>query len=78
MYIDRGTKPEKSMFIKCFLPSCQMGWMWIPDIFTGVDEYLPLPAPTNVQAEPEDKGVMLSWDGLFQGSVFTAFWEFGV
>lgn len=75
MYIDRGTKPGEKYVYKVF-PAFLPDGMDVDTgyFFTGVDEYLPLPAPTNVQAEPEDKGVMLSWDGLFQGSVFTAFW----
>lgn len=42
--------------------------------FTGVDEYLPLPVPINVEAEAGDKMVTISWDAISQKGAFTAFW----
>ncbi len=42
--------------------------------FTGVDEFLPLPSPVNVKAEPSDKSITLTWDALSQEGFFTAFW----
>ena len=42
--------------------------------FTGVDEYLPLPSPVNVKADPSDKSITLTWDAVSQQGFFTAFW----
>ena len=42
--------------------------------FTGVDEYLPLPSPVNVKADPSDKSITLTWDAISQEGFFTAFW----
>lgn len=42
--------------------------------FTGVDEYLPLPSPVNVKADPSDKSITLTWDAISQQGIFTAFW----
>lgn len=42
--------------------------------FTGVDEFLPTPVPINVEAEPGDKMVTLTWDAVSQKGAFSAFW----
>lgn len=42
--------------------------------YTGVGEYRPLPKPTNLNAEPGDKMVSLTWERVFQEEAFTGFW----
>lgn len=42
--------------------------------YTGVDEYRPLPAPTNVMADPGDKNVTLTWEKYLQEGIYTGFW----
>ena len=43
-------------------------------VFTGVDEYMPLPAPINVSAEAGDKMVTISWDKKYQESFYNSYW----
>lgn len=42
--------------------------------FTGVDEYIPLPAPIDVKAEASDKIITLTWDRELQSRLFNSFW----
>ncbi len=42
--------------------------------FTGSDEYMPLPAPTNVKAEPGDKEVTITWDNQSQEEFYGSYW----
>ena len=42
--------------------------------FTGVDEYMPLPAPLNVKVETADKMVTLTWDKAYQSDLYNSFW----
>jgi len=49
----------------------------IPDtavFFTGVDEYMALPAPLNVKAEEADKMITLTWDKVYQSDLYNSFW----
>ncbi|WP_320020381.1 hypothetical protein [Labilibaculum manganireducens] len=42
--------------------------------FTGIDEYMPLPAPLNVKAEEGDKMVTITWDKKYQEDFYNSFW----
>ncbi|TAJ12605.1 hypothetical protein DMA11_11965 [Marinilabiliaceae bacterium JC017] len=42
--------------------------------FTGPDEYLPLPSPFDLRAEPGDKMVTLTWDRKYQSEIYNSFW----
>lgn len=42
--------------------------------YTGIDEFMPLVAPANLKALPDDKMVTLTWEKLAQAGLFTGFY----
>ncbi|WP_143525001.1 fibronectin type III domain-containing protein [Labilibacter marinus] len=75
MLVDKNVKPGEKYLYKVF-PD------YVPEdmkkdtafFFTGVDEYLPLPAPAQFKAEGGDGTVTLTWDNKYQTDYFNSFW----
>ena len=74
-YTDKNVKKGEKYLYKVYPVSVPEGL--IVDtafFFTGVDEFLPTPVPVNVEVEPGDKMVTLTWDAVSQFGAFSAFW----
>ena len=75
MFIDKNVKPGEKYLYKVYAD-------YVPAdmkkdtayFFTGVDEYLPLPAPADLKAEGGDGTVTLTWDNQYQTEYFNSFW----
>ncbi|MBI9064603.1 MAG: hypothetical protein JEZ14_21640 [Marinilabiliaceae bacterium] len=72
---DKNVKPGEKYLYRVFPAQVPEGMVVDTAIFyTGVDEYLPLPAPVDVKAEPGDRMVTLTWDKKYQSQFFNSFW----
>lgn len=73
-WTDKTAKKGCKYLYKVYL-STAPSWMTVDTavFYTGVDEYLPIPAPANVQATPGDKMTTLTWDRLGQAGLFSGY-----
>lgn len=72
---DNNTKPGEKYLYRVFPAQRPEGMQADTAFFyTGVDEYMPLPAPIDVKAEPDDRMVTLTWDKQYQSQFFNSFW----
>lgn len=72
---DKNVKPGEKYLYRVFPAQVPEGMVVDTAIFyTGVDEYMPLPAPIDVKAEPGDKMVTITWDKKYQTQFFNSFW----
>lgn len=75
MFIDRNARKGEKYIYRVFPAESPVGLRVDTGYyFTGVDEYLPLPTPTDFKAEAGDKTITLTWDAVSQEGAFTAFW----
>lgn len=75
MFVDREARKGEKYIYRVFPAQVPEGLRVDTGyFFTGVDEYLPLPSPIDVKAEPGDKNIFLTWDAVSQQGYFTGFW----
>jgi len=74
-YADKEVKKGEKYLYRVF-PAFVPAGMQVDTayVFTGVDEYMPLPAPIKVSAEAGDKMVTISWDKKYQESFYNSYW----
>ena len=74
-YTDQDVKKNEKYLYQVYAAQLPDGIQADTAVFyTGVDEFLPLPAPIDVKAEPDDKMVTITWDKQFQSQYFNSFW----
>jgi len=75
MYIDKDVKPGEKYLYRVFPDSVPADMKKdTAFFFTGVDEFLPLPAPVDFKVEGGDGTVTLMWDNKYQTEFFNSFW----
>ncbi len=75
LYIDKDVKPGEKYLYRVFPDSVPTDMKKdTAFFFTGVDEYLPLPAPADFKVEGGDGTVTLMWDNKYQAEFFNSFW----
>ncbi|NIG56005.1 hypothetical protein [Chitinophaga sp. Cy-1792] len=64
-FVDRNVKPDEKYLYRIFLAVTPAG---LPSdtgyIYTGLDEYQPLPKPAELKAGPLDKAALISWNKI--------------